>query len=191
MRNVKTIILASASPRRKKLLEEAGVKFTIVESEFEEYIDPKLKPHELVEKLSLGKAKAVYNKHKESIIIAADTLVAYESVILGKPKDKDDAREMLMLLSGKTHSLITGFTIIGGKNKIITKSKETKITMREIDKKETEKYLNTKEPYDKAGGYATQGWAKKFITKIDGDESSAIGLPVTLLLQELKKLGAF
>jgi septum formation protein len=191
MINKKSIILASASPRRKKLLEKAGIKFDVVESEFEEYIDPKLKPHELVKMLSLGKAKAVYNKHKESIIIAADTLVAYGNIILGKPKDKDDARKMLELLSGKTHSLITGFTIIDGPDKIITKSEETKITMSEIDKKETEKYLNTKEPYDKAGGYATQGWAKKFISKIDGDESSAIGLPVTLLLQELKILGAF
>jgi septum formation protein len=190
MKNTKLIILASASPRRKKLLEEAGIKFRIVESEFEEYADPKLKPHELVKKLSLGKAKAVYDQHKDSIIIAADTIVAFENKILGKPKDREDAKKMLELLSGKVHSLITGFTIIDGDN-VITKSEETKIHMRKINADEIIEYIKTKEPYDKAGAYATQGWAKKFISKIDGDESTAIGLPVTTLLQELKKLGAF
>jgi septum formation protein len=187
---MKNIILASASPRRKKLLEEAGIKFKIIESELEEYLDPKLNPHELVRKLSLGKAKAVYVQNKDSIIIAADTVVAFENKILGKPKDKEDAREMLELLSGKTHSLITGLTIIDGEN-VITKSEETKIYMKKIKSVEINEYIETKEPYDKAGAYATQGWAKKFISKIEGDESSAIGLPVTLLLQELKKIGAF
>lgn len=189
---MKSVILASGSPRRKELLEKAGIKFKIVESEFDEHIDPQLKPHEQVEKLSLEKAKAVFNKHKDSIIIAADTLLVCGEKIFGKPKDKENAKEMLEFLSNKTHSLITGFTIIDGEtNTVITKSEETKVDMRKISKTEIDLYLKTTEPYDKAGAYAIQGIAKKFITKIDGDLSSAIGLPVDLILRELKNLGAF
>jgi septum formation protein len=187
---IKSIILASKSPRRKDLLKKAGIKFKIVESKFDEQIDPKLNPKEQVKKLSLEKAKAVYDRFKKSIIIAADTLVVCEGIILEKPKDKEDARKMLEFLSGKIHSLITGFTIIDGET-IVTKSEETKITMRGISKHEIDNYIMTKEPFDKAGGYAIQGEAAKFITKIDGDLSNAVGLPIDSLLRELKKLGAF
>jgi len=183
------IILASTSPRRKALLKKAGIKFQVVDSGLKEYLDPKLKPHALVEKLSSQKAKAVYEKFKDKIIIAADTLVAYDGKILGKPKDREDARKMLEFLSGKTHLIITGLTIINPKTQKITiKSEETKITMREITKEEIDSYLKTKEPFDKAGAYAIQGIAKKFITKIDGDLPNAIGLPVNTILKELRKL---
>jgi septum formation protein len=181
---MKQIILASASPRRKELLKKTGIKFKIVESEFTENIDLKLNPNNLVEKMSLGKAKAVYEKFNDSIIIAADTLVVCDNKVLGKPKNKKEAYLMLKLLSDKTHSIVTGLTIINNK-KIITKSQATKVTMRTISNQEIDDYIKTKEPYDKAGGYAIQGWAKKFITKIDGDLSSAIGLPLNLLLKEL------
>jgi septum formation protein len=187
---IKQIILASGSPRRRELLKKAGIKFKIVESKFNEHIDPGLKAREQAEKLSLEKAKIVYEKFKKSIIIAADTLVACEEIILGKPKDREDAKGMLGFLSGKIHSLITGFTIIDGAT-IITKSQETKITMRRISKPEINSYVETKESLDKAGAYAIQGEAKKFIIKIDGDLSNAIGLPIVSLLRELKKLGAF
>lgn len=187
---MKTIILASKSPRRKALLEKAGIKFRVIESGLKEYLDPKLKPHALAKKLSLEKASVVSKKFIKSIIIAADTLVVCDEKILGKPFDKTDAKNMLEFLSGKIHSIVTGFTIIDGNN-VITKSEETKIHMRKISSDEINAYIQTKESYDKAGAYAIQGEAKKFIKKIEGDFDNAVGLPINSLLKELKKLGAF
>jgi len=187
---MKTIVLASKSPRRKALLEKAGIKFKVVESKVEEHFDLKLKPYELAEKLSLEKAKAVYEKHRNSTIISADTLVMCEGKILGKPIDKKDAKKMLQFLSGKIHSIITGFTIIDG-NKTITRSEETKIYMRKISNQEIDSYVKTNEPFDKAGAYAIQEEAQKFIEKIEGDFDNAVGLPINSLVLELKKLGAF
>lgn len=185
---MKSIILASESPRRKKLLEKTGLKFKVVKSNFKENVNLKLKPHKLVEKLSLEKAKAVYRNHKDSIIIAADTIVLCNGKILGKPKDKEDAGSMLRFLNNKTHLVITGFTIID-EEKVVTRSEASKIHMRKISKLEIDSYIKTKEPFDKAGAYAIQGKAKKFIKKIDGDLPNAIGLPVSSLMLELKKLG--
>lgn len=185
---MKSIILASGSPRRIELLRKTGLKFKIVESGFKEYFDSKLTPHEQARKLSLEKAKVVYRKFSESIIIAADTLIVCGGRVLGKPKDDRDAKKMLEFLSGKTHLLITGLTIIDGNN-VITKSEETKIYMKKISDQEINSYLKTKEPYDKAGAYAIQGTAKKFIEKIEGDFDNAVGLPIKTLLKELEKLG--
>lgn len=190
MKHVKQIILASGSSRRKEMLERIGLKFKVVESKYKEDINLKLEPHDLVKKLSLEKAKAVFKDHENSIIIAADTIVVCDGQVLGKPKGKKDAKQMLEFLSGKVHSIITGFTIIDeALNIIITKSQVSKIYMRKITSAEIDSYIKTKEPYDKAGGYAIQGKAKKFIEKIDGDLLNAIGLPLKSLMIELKKLG--
>lgn len=187
---MRSIILASKSPRRKQLLEKAGLKFKVVESNYEEKIDSKLNPHQLVKKLSLEKAKAVAQKYRNAIIIGADTIIVCEGKIMGKPKDEKDARKILNFISDKTHLIVTGFTIIDGESqKIITKSEETKIKMRKISKSEIDSYIKTKEPFDKAGAYAIQGKAREFIEKIDGDLENAIGLPVDSLLKELKLLG--
>lgn len=187
---MKNIILASKSPRRKELLRKIGLKFKVVESNYEEIIDFSLTPHELVEKFSLEKAKAVFKNYEDSIIIAADTIVVCDGKIFGKPKNKEHATFMLNFLSNKTHFVITAFTIIGGNSKkIITKSEKTKIKMKKISRFDLDSYVNTKEPMDKAGAYAIQGEAKKFIEKIDGDLLNAIGLPLDSLTTELKKLG--
>lgn len=187
---MKTIILASASERRKEILEKAGIKFKVVKSDFKEYVDPKLTPYELVKKLSLEKAKAVFQKHKNCIIIAADTFVLCNSKILGKPKDKKDAKQMLSWLSNKTHLVITGFTIIDGcLDRIITKSQVSKVWMKKLSAKEINNYIATKEPFGKAGAYAIQGLGSIFIKKIEGDFFNAVGLPAFALAQELKKLG--
>jgi len=185
---MKNIILASKSPRRKELLEKIGLKFKVVESEYEEIMDPKLTPGELVRKFSLEKAKAVFQNYKNSIIIAADTIAVCDGKILGKPKDKADAKKMLEFLSNKVHLIITGFTIINGQ-KIITKSEETKVYMRKINEREIDSYLKTQEPYDKAGAYAIQEKGSVFIEEIEGDFLNAVGLPIYALAQELKKLG--
>lgn len=187
---MKQIILASGSPRRKELLEKIGLKFRAVESNFKEYVDPKLKPHELVKKLCLEKAKAVFKKYKNCIIIAADTIIVCENRILGKPKDKKDAKRMLSLLSDKTHLVITGFTIIDGSlDKAITESSETKVFVRKISPSEIDSYVKTKEPLGKAGGYAIQGLGSIFIQKLEGDFFNAVGLPIYTLARILKKLG--
>lgn len=185
---MKQIILASESPRRKEILKKTGLKFKVVKSNFKEYADLRLNPHELTKKLSFEKAKTVHKKHKNSIVIAADTIVAYSGKILGKPKGKKDAKKMLKFLSGNVHSIITGFTIIDGSN-IIMKSEETKVYMRKVNDEEINAYIRTNEPLGKAGAYAIQGIAKKFIEKIDGDLFNAIGLPLNSLVRELKKLG--
>lgn len=187
---MKDIILASESPRRKEILEMVGLKFKIVKSSFEEYVDIKLKPHELVKKLSLEKAKVVFENHKGSIIISADTIVVCAGKILGKPKDENDAKKMLGFLSNKVHSVITGFSIIDGDlKKVIIKSIETKVFMRKISSTEIDSYIKTKEPLDKAGGYAIQGLGSIFVKKIEGDFFNVVGLPIYALIRELKKLG--
>jgi septum formation protein len=188
MKTIRPVILASASPRRKELLEKTGLKFNVVESGLKESFDPKLKPQEVVRKLSLEKAKKVFQKYPDSIIIAADTIVAFNNKVIGKPKDENDVKNMLAALNNNSHFIITAFTVINGET-TITRHEATKICMKDMPEEEIEKYAKTKEPYDKAGAYAIQGWAKKYITKIDGDESGAIGLPVPALLKELKELG--
>lgn len=187
---MKKIILASNSPRRKEILKKIGLKFKVVKSNFEEYVDPKLKPHTLVKKLSLEKAKAIYKNYKNAIVIGADTIVVCKGKILGKPKNEKEAFDMLKLLSGRTHWVLTGLTIIDtAPKKIITKAFKTRVKMRKIKEEEIDSYIRTKEPFDKAGSYAIQGVASKFIEKIVGDRESAIGLPLKPLTKELKKLG--
>ena len=187
---MKKIILASESPRRKELLEKTGLKFTIVKSFYKENLSLDLNPHDLTRKFSLEKAKTVSKNYKNSIIISADTVVSFDGTILVKPKNKKDAKRMLSLLSNTYHLIITAFTIIDtDSNKIITKSEETKVSMRKITEKEIDLYVKTREPFDKAGAYAIQGIASKFIKKVEGDYSNAIGLPIKTVLEELKKLG--
>ena len=114
---MKEVILASASPRRKELLENIGLKFKVEPSNYEEYLYPGLEPHELARRVSLEKAKAVASKHKDAIVIAADTFGVLDNQILGKPHTENDARKMLEAINGKSHSVITGFSIIDtGKN---------------------------------------------------------------------------
>ena len=190
MKTIKPLILASASLRRKELLEMIGLKFKVVESKIKEKIDQNLPPHFLSKKLSFEKAKTVYKNHKDSIIIAADTIVICDGKILGKPRDEKEALEMLKFLSNKSHLIITGFTIMSSDlKKPITRSEETKVYMKKITRKEIDSYIKTGEPMGKAGAYAIQGMAQKFIEKIEGDFFNAVGLPIHSLMHELKNLG--
>lgn len=185
---MRRIILASASPRRKKLLEQLGLKFKVSVSNFEEKIDKKLDPHILAKKLSLGKAKDVAKKFQNAIIIAADTFVTFEGEILGKPNDKKDARRMLKLLSGTAHSIITGFTIMDSDTgRYVSKSVETKVYLKRLTDKEIDSYIKTGEPLDKAGAYGIQEKGAIFVEKIEGDFYNVVGLPIFELSKELKK----
>lgn len=186
----KRIILASMSPRRKALLEILGIPFTIVVSDFEEELTNNKNPQQLVEELSLGKAKAVCQKETNAIIIAADTIVVCNNQVLGKPKSKDDAKRMLQLLSNTTHQIITGMTIMDTDTKqTLTRSETARVFMRQITEEEIDTYISTGEPLDKAGAYGIQEKGAIFVKKVEGDFFNIVGLPLYTLAQSLKQFG--
>ena len=188
-------ILASASPRRKEILEQIGLKFEIIPACGEEVIQYD-KPEEVVMDLSRQKAEEIAKKRTEitipEVIIGADTVVAYKDTILGKPKDREDAYRMISLLQGNSHKVYTGVTLIlrsGEETTVHSFFEETKVTMYSMSEAEREWYIDTKEPFDKAGGYGIQGKCAIFIEKISGDYNNVVGLPVARIYQELLKLG--
>lgn len=186
---MRRLILASKSPRRKEILEKLGLDFEIVSSDYEEDFQAKKDPIELAKFLSLNKAKAVANNiTDEAIIVAADTFIVLKGKFFGKPKDIQDARLMLELLSGQTHKVITGIALVDTvTNQEITDISITKVTFKSLTAKEIDDYIKTGEPFDKAGAYAIQGKGAVFITKIDGDFFAVVGLPLDLLAKHLKK----
>ena len=183
---MKHIILASASPRRKEILELADLKFDVMPSDAQE-ITTKTAPNEGVMELASIKAKDIYKKsEKQSMIVGADTVVAYQGQILGKPTDKADAKRMLTMLSGQTHEVYTGVCVIeDGKTK--TFYEETKVTFYEISDEQINHYIKTGEPMDKAGSYGIQGKAAVFIKGIEGDYYNVVGFPIARFLQEITK----
>ena len=183
------IILASASPRRKELLERYNVPFCIIKSDVIENIEPGLSPKEVVKHLSKIKACDVFDKHPNDFVIGADTIVVIDDLILGKPKDRNDARRMLSLLKGRAHSVMTAVTFASS-NEIKTILSESRVYFNDISEEEINDYIDTAEPYDKAGAYAIQGMAAKFISHIDGDYNTIVGFPIDLVIEELndKKL---
>jgi len=187
---MKKIILASASPGRKLLLEQIGLKFKIVPSDFKEDYSQKLKPKALAKKLSFGKAKTVAEKHKGAIIIGADLFVVFKDKLMGKPKDKKDAYRMLNELNGKCHSVITGITVMdSGTGKYLSKAVETKLYLKKLTPAEIKAYVATGEPIGKGGGYAIQGLGAVLIKKVVGDYTNIIGLPISELTEMLKEFG--
>jgi septum formation protein len=187
----KKIILASASPRRKELLESMGLKFDIIPSQIEEIIDDKNFSTELIENLAEEKAADVAkNTDFPAIIIGSDTVVVINNNVLGKPKDEKDAFNMLKMLSGKTHQVISGIAIIDTEsNKTIKDSVTSNVTFKELSEKEINAYIATKEPMDKAGAYAIQGLAGMFVKEIKGCYSNIVGISVFKLAEMLNELG--
>lgn len=189
MENQTKIILASTSPRRQSLLARILKEFQITPSNYEEDMTLKLEPIELAKTLAHGKAAEVA-KHEKGIIIGSDTFICLGKEVLGKPHTPEKAKEMLQKLSGKTHEILTGLTIINTETKQEIKECEiTKITFKKLTQEEIEEYIQTGEPLDKAGAYAIQGKARKFILKIQGSRTSAIGLPLERLSKHLNKMG--
>lgn len=188
--SVKKIILASGSPRRRELLAQIGLDYEIITSNADENITED-KPELLVMKLSARKAQAVEqtmsDKDKaECIVIGADTVVYSNNKVLGKPTDKVDAFCMIKELSGSSHSVFTGVTLI--ENGVARSfCEETKVYVYDMTDREISDYIATGEPMDKAGAYGIQGAFAAFIRKIDGDYNNVVGLPVARLYQELKK----
>lgn len=182
------VILASASPRRKELLERIGVKFDIIPATGEEVITKKI-PEEVVMELAKQKAEEIAKVTEEdALIIGADTVVACDGKILGKPKDEEDAFQMLTMLSGREHEVYTGVAMIDNREKSIENFFErTKVKMYPITEKEIREYIAGGEPMDKAGAYAIQGTGAKFIQKIEGDYHNVVGLPLGRIYQEIKR----
>ncbi len=183
----KKIILASNSPRRKELLKQIGLRFKIIVSNVEEK-NASTSPVDFVKILSRKKAKAVAINNKNAIVIGADTIVVLKNEIIGKPDSLENAIEILKKLSGKTHLVITGFTIIDSKTKKqITKAVTTKVTFKDLSDQEIKAYVYSSKVLDKAGAYAIQDKAGMFIKEVKGDYFNIVGLPIFSLYQELKK----
>lgn len=183
------IVLASNSPRRKELLESIGLDFIVHPSKFEEK-DTHLSPQELALHNAIGKAQNVARHYKEALIIGVDTVVAFENHFLGKPKDKEDHKRILRILSNTTHKVVTAICIINTKNgKNISATEETLVTMDRLDENDIEDYVNSGEGDDKAAGYAIQGLGSLFVKRIEGDYFNVVGLPVYRLRKLLKEFG--
>ena len=187
---MKKIILASASPRRKALLEQLCLKFTVDTHVQEDTAFAGREPHQLVKEISLKKAESAAGRYPDAIIIAADTIGVIHGRIIGKPHSESEARTMLAGLSGKAHSVITGFTVLDTlTRKTATRSVETTVYMKQVTESEIAAYVKTGEPLDKAGAYAIQGLGAVLVEKIEGDYSNVMGLPLFVLTEVLKEWG--
>jgi septum formation protein len=181
------LVLASQSPRRREILERAGFVFDVRIAGVPEQIIDGETPEEYVRRLSLAKAQAVGGSNDE-VVLGADTVVVLEHHILEKPDGDADAARMLTLLSGRTHSVITGICLRSG-NRVVADTAETRVHFRSLSAGEIADYVRSGEPQDKAGAYAIQGLASKFIDRIEGCYFNVVGLPVALVYQHLKGLG--
>lgn len=189
---MKKIILASGSPRRKELLNQAGISFSVCVSQAEEVLDT-TDPAEAVEKLSALKCREVFQRTCEDVmVIGADTVVAFENRIFGKPGTEKEAEEMLLKLQGSRHQVYTGVTVCvreKGKETSFLFHEKTEVEFYPMDREEIHTYIATGEPMDKAGAYGIQGKAAIFVKEISGDYNNIVGLPLARLYQELKKRG--
>lgn len=178
-----SVVLASGSPRRRDLLTQIGLAFSVQISQADETIPEGMSPHLAVQTLSLLKAADVAKQvEKNAVVIAADTIVVLDGEILTKPKDEEDAARMLARLSGREHSVLTGMTVLRRRDgKSVSATEETKVHFRALSEKEILSYVNSNEPLDKAGAYGIQGLGGLFVEKIEGDYYNVVGLPLCLL----------
>jgi septum formation protein len=192
-------VLASASPRRQELLRNAGIPFTSCPTDIPEQPQPGESPRACAERLALEKAQVAWRQHPDKFILGADTIVVVDDEILGKPRDAADARRMLQLLSGKTHQVITGVCLMGQTLKTENaklragfedaRSETTLVTVTKLADADIHSYIASGEPMDKAGAYAIQGMASRWIPRIEGDYSNVVGLPIALVYRMLKEAG--
>lgn len=185
---MRKIILASTSTWRKDILHKSGIPFTAEASYYHENMDLPLLPRTLAKHLALGKAKAVAKRHKDAIVIGADTFAVFNGRVLGKPGTPSRARAFLKRLRGRTNTAITGFAIIDTKSgKTVSRAVETRVHFRKLSNSEIDAYVKTGEPVYAGGGYTIQGKAAALIDRIDGDFYNIVGLPLAALMEELKK----
>jgi len=190
MRKLRTLILASASQQRRELLEQIGLKFIVDPSDIPEARHLNISPEELVKTLSLEKIRAVASKYPDAIIIAADTIGVSKGKVIGKPNSAEEARQMLQMLSGKSHRVVTGLTVLETTSKkTLTRIIETRVYIKKLSSTEIRNYVETGEPLDKAGAYAIQGIGSVIVEKIIGDYYNVVGLPLYALSECLKEFG--
>lgn len=183
------IILASQSPRRRELLERMGVTgFEVRPAQGEERVEPGLTPARQVEQLSVQKAREIAVREPEALVIAADTVVAVDERVLGKPRSRQEAVEMLTLLSGRSHTVYTGLTVCGG-GRELTCHEATQVMFCKLTPEQIEAYVDTLEPMDKAGSYGIQGRGCVLVEGIRGDYYNVVGLPVCRLAGMLRTFG--
>ncbi|MEG0874182.1 MAG: nucleoside triphosphate pyrophosphatase [Clostridiales bacterium] len=189
---MKKIILASASPRRKEILANLGLDFTIAPANIDETPMAEEEPQSYVLRMAVQKAIAAAKAHgeKEGIFLAADTIVVLDNKILGKPENVADAKSMLSSLSGREHIVITAIGMVDkGNNRTVSAMEQTVVYFQELNQREIESYVATGEPMDKAGGYGAQGLGSLFIRRLEGDYFNVVGLPVNKLYTLFKEIG--
>lgn len=190
--NLKTpdFILASASPRRQELFRLLELNFRVQPSDLEEIHDESLSPEDLVKSLSLQKAQNIANKISENLaVVGADTIVYLENKVLGKPENETEAKKMLRSLSGKTHKVFTGFTILHKADQIeVSEAVATEVKFKELSDLEIDSYIKTKEPMDKAGAYGIQGFGSILVEKVNGCYFNVMGFPLNRFYEVLKKI---
>lgn len=185
---MKRFIVASASPRRKEILQNAGYIFEIIPSDADETVEKGLSAEETVEQLAFKKATAVSEKNADAVVFGCDTVVVSDGEILGKPKDSEDAFRMLKMLSGKTHKVLTG-VCVRDSEKCKVFSVATDVTFFPLSDETIESYIATKEPDDKAGAYGIQGFGSVLVKEIKGDYLSVVGLPLSETARVLTSFG--
>ena len=187
------LVLASASPRRQELLRNAGIEFTVLPADVVEIPLPGEGARDCAGRLAREKASKVWRARPSDVVLGADTIVVVDGTILGKPVDQADAARMLRLLAGRTHQVVTGVCLIRSKQDTVVDCETTLVTMTELSDQEILDYVATGEPMDKAGAYAIQGIASRWIPRIEGDYSNVVGLPVARVYRMLRdsKFGIF
>ena len=185
------LVLASASPRRRKLLEGAGFDFDVHVPRIREALLGRESPDFMAQRLAREKAQSIALSYEsDSCVLGADTAVVLDSILLGKPRDGMEAVEMLTRLSGRTHSVLTGYAlVVPGTERIVAGVVESRVRMRSISNDEAHSYVATGEPLDKAGSYALQGIGAKFVEALEGSRSNVIGLPLEAVVPRLESLG--
>jgi septum formation protein len=184
------LILASASPRRRQLLQEAGVVFTIIPSNTTEEFRPGETPEEYALRVARDKTHEVACRQVDSWILGADTIVEIEGQVLGKPKDLEDGFRMLRLLSGRTHRVMTAFVLLNGVGEMHTQQLVVShVTFKQLSNQQIRDYLATGEPFDKAGAYAVQGIGAALVECVEGSYTNVVGLPVEEVLAALRTAG--
>ena len=182
------LLLASASPRRKEILENLGFEFEVLPSNVDESEVPWTDPVESAKLLAEIKGVDAQMTRPRKTVIAADTIVLCEGEVMGKPSGPEDAAEMLGKLSGRMHEVVTGIALMAPPNKRIVEAESTRVFFRALKPEEISRYISTREPFDKAGAYAIQGYASAFIDRIEGDYFNVVGLPVARLFSMFRRL---
>jgi len=183
------LVLASASPRRQELLREAGISFVVQAAEIDETPRKGEAPEPYARRLAGEKARAVARKFPGDLVLAADTIVIVDDEILGKPRDREDAVRMLRGLSGREHRVLTAVALVVPGKGVELKCSTTRVHFRKLKEGEIQEYIAGGEPMDKAGAYAIQGGAAGWVTRLDGDYSNVVGLPLMLVAEMLRYCG--